>query len=1558
MMTFPQFFGSRATFRLFGSCAWVVFFLLALAPPGHAAGLTPGPPQTVTETRIQRTVFEYVMQISVTNSDTKTARGVIATVTSNSPRTTIVEGSVTFGSIAPGLAAAGADTFTLRHDRTVPFDPAGLQWTFVKVPADPTVAAPSSPTMLTSATVAGTTDAGASLEIVGGAQTITGVFNLSVPLQANRLNPLFVTAFNPAGRSAPVPVAVLQDAQPPTLFLDFPENGAQLTTDTIVVGGRVGDMLSGYQGLTVAVNGQSATVNVGIGNNGNTVSIPSITVHRVPLTGPRMTALSGDMQNAPMHARLAQPLVVKMTNADGTPFAGKLVTFTVTRSDGRLAADPAQTAPGTLLLQIPTDASGLAKTWWNVGADAGRANNRVTVTSKDIAGTVAFCSSADPGPVHQINIGTGHNQKAEAGGPAPEPLRAWASDMCNGINNLPITFTIKQGGGKVNGADSTTVNTGITGYAQATLTLGPDAGPNVIEPRQPQPPRHLHRLRSHPRPHQTHDLHRPHPGQHQQPHRRSDLQVSRKRPNLHHDQRSPRPLRLRPHISPIRPIGPLRPRPPLRRWPHRHPTKRSRRPTRHLPAARLRHHHHPQRQNSLPTPVLLPCMNVNNAKTYNGTTDLVLTCEGIAGLKMTIKANSMRKPDGTLVSPTNTALVSLNQVHHDQIPMPMPDGASPPFAWTLQPGGAHFDPPIAIEYPNMSGLPAGAIAYFLSFNHDTERFEIVASGHVTPDASTILSDPGAGLTIAGWGCNCPPYSVTGNCRKCDAPNPNRAIGSVGSFTDKNPIVPDDTSRFGLVCGYTQTPHTVVAVCGCDANTGEAVAHARCNFEVIYKAYNKAITNPEDIATVTAHENQHVANWQKAFDRIYPHALEIDGKHYTTHEECDAEVAQFNDFAAFVLGLAESDNTALDFYDKYITFACDRILFFHRGLAADAATASFRDYSFPDVTSSFTFTVDGQSISANELASYELKNISAPDLFGSGGPGTPPDFISDDYVRVVGVSTIGDTNRYAFSERFQIQRGQTYSISNLTFTDTPPRKPDMLAAAPDALTLTALGQTTQVRVTATFVDRTTGDVTPASSWTSYRTSNAGVARIDTNGLVTATGKGIAFITAVNEGATAVTGLVVQQTNLFTSVRGFVRSANGQSASGATVRLSEFSLTTTSATDGSFAFNGVPATTASLTVRAEAASGQTPERILAPLAGGIVDAGILVLPEASIPTVPSPTPEFPGVALGGGVAMATKPSLAGTIVADSTFTLQSGAGGGVTMCYLGKTRKIPSYLTPRFVGAGARSGSCTPPEATENQSGRIRSVVIRRDDSGTLDFYYQLFNDNTQADFRYDFFRLTIPGFTSSLLEVSYRPDGLAGLVGAGAYATGVRNPLTADRDVGSVGNFGFSFNSPPPTGFLGSPACLHSNETSRFIVVRTSATAFGQAQALVSTADTLGAQVFVPTSSPAPAPEVPPLLDSDGDGIPDAQELLAGTDPRDPASVLRLSPPDKTATGMQMQFPTLTGKTYRVEYTDDLTTNQWHPLTAPIPGDGQPVIVEDPAATTRLQRFYRLKLVQP
>ncbi len=95
----------------------------------------------------------------------------------------------------------------------------------------------------------------------------------------------------------------------------------------------------------------------------------------------------------------------------------------------------------------------------------------------------------------------------------------------------------------------------------------------------------------------------------------------------------------------------------------------------------------------------------------------------------------------------------------------MPDGATPPFAWTLQPADAIFDPPVEITYPNMYALPAGSIAYFRSFGHATNRFEIVVTGHVTNYGFSIISDPGAGIVKAGWGCNCPQYAIIGQCRK-------------------------------------------------------------------------------------------------------------------------------------------------------------------------------------------------------------------------------------------------------------------------------------------------------------------------------------------------------------------------------------------------------------------------------------------------------------------------------------------------------------------------------------------------------------------------------------------------------------------------------------------------------------------------------------------------------------------------------------------------------------------------------------------------------------------------
>ncbi|MGE3312037.1 MAG: hypothetical protein AB7O66_18895, partial [Limisphaerales bacterium] len=714
-------------------------------------------------------------------------------------------------------------------------------------PASPRLNPPGSSTTAGRLELTGFGAANTYIRVEGGAALATnrvgadGAFSLLVPLSTNRINRLFVTALNPQGNTSPgVPIEILQDSQPATLHVDFPTNRMTFTTGNTLVAGRVGDSLSGYAGLSVWVHASpaegnpplastsfppnsplQATVDVGIGPNGtyergdvplvegtNIVSVVAMdalgnrTVRRAevirrPLAGPRLVMRSGDRQMTNVLRRLEQPLVVRAENPDGSPIANVLLTLDVTRSDGRLlpantnalASDwtlqPNATTNGAMVIQVRTDANGEAAAWWTLGSEAGCANNRVCVRSGVLDACVYFCASAMGNPGRQINIGSGNHQKVETGGATVEPLRAWVSDGLNPAGNVPVTFRVVEGNGRLveGGRDglalasrspspagagpegsSLTVATGRTGHASVGFVAGSDAGQNVIEASFPgqfglpatfivygvardltQPATFTGLILD--------NTSCPIGNAY------CELEVAHYKVGTFSDGQG----RFRFENVP----GGMG---------HLHVNGRTATsvftnaiPTNSFPALHYSVTTVPNAENSLPSPVLLPRLNPANAHVYDGTKDLVLTCEGIDGLKMTILANSMRDPQGNPVTPANPMVVSLDQVHHDDVPMPMPDGVAPAFAWTLQPGGATFDPPVTIEYPNMSGLPPGSIAYFLSFNHDTERFEIVSGGHITNDGSTIVTDPGSGLTLAGWGCNCPPYAVTGEC--CYKPNP-------------------------------------------------------------------------------------------------------------------------------------------------------------------------------------------------------------------------------------------------------------------------------------------------------------------------------------------------------------------------------------------------------------------------------------------------------------------------------------------------------------------------------------------------------------------------------------------------------------------------------------------------------------------------------------------------------------------------------------------------------------------------------------------------------------------
>jgi len=93
------------------------------------------------------------------------------------------------------------------------------------------------------------------------------------------------------------------------------------------------------------------------------------------------------------------------------------------------------------------------------------------------------------------------------------------------------------------------------------------------------------------------------------------------------------------------------------------------------------------------------------------------------------------------------------------------------------------------------------------------------------------------------------------------------------------------------------------------------------------------------------------------------------------------------------------------------------------------------------------------------------------------------------------------------------------------------------------------------------------------------------------------------------------------------------------------------------------------------------------------------------------------------------------------------------------------------------------------------------------------------------------------------------------------------------------------------------------------------------------------------------------VDSDGDGMSNWSEYIAGTIPTNAASYLKVDGVSATGSA-QVIFQAVAGRTYTIEYTDDLTTAVWTRLGDVVP---QPVnwtaTVTDPAA--RPDRYYRI-----
>ena len=93
-------------------------------------------------------------------------------------------------------------------------------------------------------------------------------------------------------------------------------------------------------------------------------------------------------------------------------------------------------------------------------------------------------------------------------------------------------------------------------------------------------------------------------------------------------------------------------------------------------------------------------------------------------------------------------------------------------------------------------------------------------------------------------------------------------------------------------------------------------------------------------------------------------------------------------------------------------------------------------------------------------------------------------------------------------------------------------------------------------------------------------------------------------------------------------------------------------------------------------------------------------------------------------------------------------------------------------------------------------------------------------------------------------------------------------------------------------------------------------------------------------------------DPDGDGLTNLEEFRAGTDPRDPASVLKLA--IALGSPVTLQFLAQPNRTYVLEYRNAVDTGAWTVLQNFATGEtAQWVQYND--AQVQSPRFYRLRL---
>ncbi|WP_170113065.1 carboxypeptidase regulatory-like domain-containing protein [Ahniella affigens] len=616
-------------------------------------------------------------------------------------------------------------------------------------------------------------------------------------------NLLTVSAVDEFGRTGVAQRTLYVDQTAPILSVESPAEGAITASANVSIRGIANDAVEAQVGalepsvrITNQSNGASvqATVSnryfratelpLALGLNRLDVSAEdqhgnvrhqTLTVTRIAGGTPQLAIVSGDTQRAPTDVVLAAPLVVAALTADGSPLTDANVQFDVVRGSGLIATDASvpEAQPGQLPsrhLSVQTDDQGLAQVWFRLGNEAGAFAQVIRARLDGAPEEQVFMAQAETGAAAWVLVhGASGTQYVQAGAEPVEALSALVIDgERNPIVDASVRFLIENGDAQFRSAPphgtigddgrSLTVQTDKNGVASVRPTVGTDADTVrvraqvqsnggwfgaadfqlVVLPARDGPTAFSGVVLDH--------TGQPLPGVRVSIGRTAQVTTTNAAGKFRFEDQVPAG-KIDLHVDGTG-LQTVRSGQPLQY------------PGLHFEVPVIA-----GQENQLPHAIYLPPINVSAAATVGGDADVSLRIPGIEGFAMVVKAHSVTFPDGSHTGP-----LVVTPVHGDRLPMVPPGGFATfgAVAWTIQPTGTRFDPPIEVHLPNSAGLKPGETLPIVQWDHDLASFVPMGRGTVDEAGASIVSDAGSGITKAGWGGGPPP--VPPNCGENPPPS--------------------------------------------------------------------------------------------------------------------------------------------------------------------------------------------------------------------------------------------------------------------------------------------------------------------------------------------------------------------------------------------------------------------------------------------------------------------------------------------------------------------------------------------------------------------------------------------------------------------------------------------------------------------------------------------------------------------------------------------------------------------------------------------------------------------